>query len=98
MSTVLEMEKDGVMYMSNLIEFPSGAALQVQKDRMKATRPVNNSVEHQLVKLARFYIDMNKITGTEVIYSDVVANTALDFVKEVCDVVGFHQPKGPSAA
>ncbi len=85
--------------MSNLIEFPSGAALQIQKDKMKSAKPKpNDSIEYQLLKLVRFYIDMNRITGTEVIYSDAVANTALDFVKEVCDVVGFCKPKGPTIA
>ena len=85
--------------MSSLIEFPSGTALQIQKDKIKSAKfKSGDSLEYKLLKLVRFYIDMNRITSTEVIYSDAVANTALDFVKEVCDVVGFCEPKLPSVS
>lgn len=90
--------KDTGGYMAEVIEFPSGAALQIEKDKMKA-RPVNDSMESKLIKTARFYVAMNGITGPDKVYTDNVANTAIDFVKEVCEIVGYHKAQpSPTAA
>lgn len=80
---------------TNLIEFPSGAALQIEKDRMR-TKPKGKDVSDELLTLARFYINMNNITDKAVLDTKAVADTALDFIEEVCTLIGYKESGEPS--
>lgn len=76
----------------NVIEFPSGNALQIEKDRMKKKAKAAFSPE-ALEKLCRDYIQQQEITCSETIYqTDRVAETAMEFVESVCDMVGYWVP------
>jgi hypothetical protein len=73
--------------MAELIPFPTGPNLMAAK--AKVSKRVTEG--HSLRKLARFYVDMNHITGPDDIFKEGgrVATTALEFVEQVCDVVGY---------
>lgn len=82
-----------------MIEFPSGAALQIEKDRMRKKGKKNEGVAHELLGLAYAYIRLNNITGEPVLGTSAVTHTAVDFVQEVCELVGYKEaPDAPISA
>lgn len=85
--------------MAKIIEFPSGVGLLEAK--AKAGKRID--AEHALMKLARFYVDMNHITSPADIFNPGgrVPLTALEFVEQMCDTIGYHlgrQTTGGDAA
>lgn len=81
--------------MAKVIEFPSGVDLVVAK----AAAGKHSSAEQALYKLARFYVDMNHITSGEDIFIEGgrIPLTALDFVEQVCETIGYHKGKQTTA-
>lgn len=77
--------------MAEIIEFPSGVDLLAAQARVGK----HLQAEQALMKLARFYIDMNHITGPEDIFVEGgrVSLTSLAFVEQVCQTIGYHKPK-----
>lgn len=75
--------------MAKVIEFPSGVDLLAAQARVGK----HKSIEEKLLRLARFYVDMNHITGPGDIYDlgGRVPLTALEFVEQVCDTIGYHE-------
>ena len=75
--------------MAKIIEFPTGVDLVAAK----ATAGKRIDKEHALMRLARFYVDMNHLTGPSDIFvvNGRVAQTSLEFVEQVCDTIGYHK-------
>lgn len=75
--------------MTPIIEFPSGVDLLEAK--AKAGKRID--AEHALMQLARFYVDMNHITGPTDIFVEGgrIPATALEFVEQVCETIGYHK-------
>jgi hypothetical protein len=76
--------------MAVIIAFPVGPDLLAAKS--KAGK--HTDAEYALWRLARFYVDMNHITGSKDVFKEGgrVAHTALEFVGQVCDTIGYHKP------
>lgn len=55
--------------------------------------------EHALMKLARFYVDMNHIVGPPDIFREGgrVPATALEFIEHVCETIGYHKGRQTDA-
>lgn len=75
--------------MTEPIEFPSGVDLLAAQARVGK----HVKAEQALMKLARFYVDMNHITGSADIFVERgrVAQTSLEFVEQVCETIGYHK-------
>lgn len=76
-----------------MIEFPSGAALQIEKDRMR-TKPKGKGKGEALLGLAHSYIRLNNITDRSVLDTKPIADTAIDFIEVVCDLIGYKEAAG----
>jgi hypothetical protein len=76
--------------MIELIAFPSGPNLI----EIKAKASKKEQAEQALYRLARFYIKMNSIQSEQDIFDAKgrVAKTALEFVENVCETIGYHVP------
>lgn len=76
--------------MAEIVQFPSGPDLIEAK--AKASKHVG--AEQALYRLARFYVKMNSIQSENDIFDAKgrVAKTALEFVENVCETIGYHVP------
>jgi len=80
--------------MSEVIAFPSGPDLVAA--RARAVKRLTQDM--QLARLARSYVRMNHITSEKDIFvqGGRVAQTALEFVEQVCKTIGYHKPEQTS--
>lgn len=71
---------------SNLIEFPNADARQLVLDKIIQKAAPGD----RLLTLCREYVNDNEIYSEETIYqTDRVAETSIDFVADICKIVGF---------
>lgn len=87
--------------LDNLLIFPSDpetyqSLLVASRAKYRATPSESSkeSVEGRLLAAARQYISDTRIFCAESIYqTDRVAETSIEFVEEVCNIVGYLDPE-----